>query len=115
VVMTQGVMSNALVLSYLLAPRIVHRFVGYLEEEAVKTYTHALEEIDSPHGVLHHWKTQKAPPLAVEYWQLPKDATLRDVIAQVRADEAHHRDVNHTFSSLLQKGVPTKNPFGPGH
>lgn len=26
-----------LVLSYLISPRICHRFVGYLEEEAVKT------------------------------------------------------------------------------
>ena len=29
------------------------------------------------------------------------DATLRDVVLLVRADEAHHRDVNHGFSSKL--------------
>jgi hypothetical protein len=30
---------------YILFPRVTHRFVGYLEEEAVKTYTHMLDEI----------------------------------------------------------------------
>ena len=30
-------------ISYLFSPRFCHRFVGYLEEEAVKTYTHCLE------------------------------------------------------------------------
>ena len=27
----------------MISPRFCHRFVGYLEEEAVKTYTHCLE------------------------------------------------------------------------
>lgn len=30
-------------ISYLLSPKFCHRFVGYLEEEAVKTYTKCLE------------------------------------------------------------------------
>ena len=29
------------------------------------------------------------------------DATLRDVVLMVRADEAHHRDINHGYSSKL--------------
>ena len=29
------------------SPKTCHRFVGYLEEEAVKTYTHALHDIDT--------------------------------------------------------------------
>jgi ubiquinol oxidase len=29
------------------------------------------------------------------------DATLRDVVLVVRADEAHHRDVNHSFATAL--------------
>ena len=28
---------------YFLSPRYCHKFVGYLEEEAVKTYTHCIE------------------------------------------------------------------------
>ena len=37
------------VLSYILSPRTCHRFVGYLEEEAVVTYTHAIEELERGH------------------------------------------------------------------
>ena len=36
---------------------------------------------------------------------------MRDVILAIRADEAHHRLVNHTFSTM--KGA-IRNPFGPG-
>ena len=41
----------------------------------------------------------------VRYWALPADATLRDVIELVRADEAHHRDVNHGFANVIA-GLP---------
>ena len=85
------------------------RFVGYLEEQAVVTYTHILEELDN--GNLPMWKSLPAPPLAVEYWRLPKDAMMRDVILAIRADEAHHRLVNHTLGSMDSKD---KNPFKPG-
>jgi len=33
------VMYNAFFLSYLISPKACHRFVGYIEEEAVHTYT----------------------------------------------------------------------------
>ncbi len=42
-----------------------------------------------------------APAIARHYWKLPEDATLRDVVLVVRADEAHHRDVNHGFANEL--------------
>jgi ubiquinol oxidase len=32
---------------------------------------------------------------------MPDSATLRDVVLKVRADEAHHRDVNHGFADEL--------------
>ena len=41
--MPTGVFFNAYFLAYLISPRACHSFVGYLEEEAVKTYTHALQ------------------------------------------------------------------------
>ena len=41
------------VLSYLFSPRTCHRFVGYLEEEAVITYTHCIAEIEA--GRLPVW------------------------------------------------------------
>ena len=43
VVLFQGLYVSAFWLAYLVSPRFCHRFVGYLEEEAVKTYTHCLE------------------------------------------------------------------------
>ena len=36
---------------------------------------------------------------------------MRDVILAIRADEAHHRYVNHTLGTI-DKDKP--NPFGPG-
>lgn len=39
VALTQGVFYNLYFLAYLIAPKFCHRFVGYLEEEAVHTYT----------------------------------------------------------------------------
>ncbi len=81
---------------YLLAPRVAHRLVGYLEEEAVTSYTQYLEQIDS--GVLENIE---APDIAKEYWNLPDDAHLRDVVLVIRADEAAHRDTNHHFANEI--------------
>jgi len=38
-----GVFVTMFWVAYLISPRFCHRFVGYLEEEAVKTYTLCLE------------------------------------------------------------------------
>jgi ubiquinol oxidase len=81
---------------YLVSSRTAHRVVGYFEEEAVISYTLYLKEIDegrSPNVL--------APAIARHYWKMHADATLRDVVLLVRADEAHHRDVNHGFASKL--------------
>ena len=66
--------------------------------------------IDTPGSALHEWTWQPAPDLAKEYWRLASDATMRDVIEVVRADEACHRHVNHVFSSI---DYDNRNPFGP--
>lgn len=81
---------------YLISSRTAHRIVGYFEEEAVISYTLYLKEIDEGRS-----PNVPAPAIARHYWQLPEDATLRDVVLVVRADEAHHRDVNHGFASEL--------------
>lgn len=81
---------------YLVSPRTAHRIVGYFEEEAVLSYTLYLHEIDAGRA-----PNVPAPAIARHYWKLPADATLRDVVLVVRADEAHHRDVNHGFASRL--------------
>jgi ubiquinol oxidase len=81
---------------YLASPRTAHRVVGYFEEEAVISYTHYLKELDEGRS-----PNVPAPAIARHYWKLPDDATLRDVVLVVRADEAHHRDVNHAFANEL--------------
>jgi ubiquinol oxidase len=81
---------------YLLSPATAHRVVGYFEEEAVISYSHYLAQIDAGHVA-----NVQAPAIARHYWMLPDDATLRDVVLVVRADEAHHRDVNHGFANTL--------------
>ncbi|RYR17507.1 hypothetical protein Ahy_B03g062224 [Arachis hypogaea] len=94
VITAQGVFFNAFFVFYLISPKAAHRFVGYLEEEALISYTQHLKAIETG-------KVQNvpAPAIAIDYWRLPKDATLKDVITVIRADEAHHRDVNH-FASV---------------
>lgn len=94
----QGVFWNMYFVAYLISPTLCHRFVGYLEEEAVRTYTHALEAYDA--GLLGSWQGMAAPHLAKNYWYLAEDATIRDVLLAVRADEGNHRDVNHTLAGL---------------
>ena len=81
---------------YLVSSKTAHRVVGYFEEEAVTSYTFYVKEIDEGRS-----PNVPAPAIAKHYWKLPDDATLRDVILVVRADEAHHRDVNHSYASTL--------------
>lgn len=38
--------------------------------------------------------------MAIDYYDLPKDAKFRDMILAIRADESIHREVNHYFSDL---------------
>jgi len=82
--------------AYLFNKRAAHRFVGMIEEEAIKSYTSYLEEVDK--GRI---KNVDAPDIAKKYWNLAPDAKLRDVIIAVRNDEAEHRDVNHGFANQL--------------
>ncbi|MFB9145933.1 alternative oxidase [Halomonas alkalicola] len=99
IVLAQGVFYNLFFLLYLCSSRTAHRVVGYLEEEAVISYTEYLEGIDSG-----KYENIPAPQIAIDYWKLPADARLREVVAAVRADEADHRDVNHDFADQIAGG-----------
>lgn len=76
---------NSYLLAYTLSPKTCHSFVGYLEEEAIKTYTRAIDELDQ--GKIPAWNNLPAPEIAKKYWHLKDDATMRDVLLVVRADE----------------------------
>ena len=83
---------------YLISPRTAHRIVGYFEEEAVISYSQYLKEVED--GKIEN---VKAPKIAIDYWNLPLNSTLKDVIKVVRDDEAGHRDVNHSYANILNK------------
>ena len=104
----QGVFLIGFSVLYLLSRRTAHRVVGYFEEEAVTSYTLYLQEIDEGRS-----PNVAAPAIARHYWKLADDATLRDVVLVVRDDEAHHRDVNHSFASTLAGGVTIDRPIAP--
>jgi ubiquinol oxidase len=140
VLVTQGVFYNLLFVSYLLSPSAVHRFVGYLEEEAVVTYTQIVDEMERGH--IPEWApgAREVPQIAKDYWRMGPDATMKDLILAVRADESNHRYVlpsspscpptssflssagadlgsvysctNHTLADLKPDDV---NPFGFKH
>ena len=95
-------------LLYLVSRRTAHRLVGYFEEEAVLSYTQYLEEIDAG-----RMPNVAAPAIARRYWKLADDATLRDVVIVVRADEAHHRDVNHGLANQLSGESSDPAPVAP--
>jgi len=93
ILLAQGIFFTSFLFLYVVSGRTAHRLVGYFEEEAVYSYSEYLAEVDS--GRLEN---VPAPQIAIDYWQLPADATLRDVIIVVRNDEAGHRDANHRFA-----------------
>ncbi|CAJ0898508.1 427_t:CDS:2, partial [Entrophospora sp. SA101] len=101
ITLVQGVFYNAFFALYLLSPKTAHRVVGYLEEEAIISYTSFLNEIDK--GNIENLKT--VPDLATDYWHLDREsATLRDVVLAVRADEATHGGTKHHLADRILLG-----------
>ena len=104
----QGIFFNSLFIAYLISPRTCHRFVAYLEEEAVLTYSSAIKDIEE--GRLPGWEKMQAPDIAIKYWHMPEgERMMKDLLLRVRADEAKHREVNHTLGNLDQE--VDQNPF----
>ncbi|CAH2043558.1 unnamed protein product [Thlaspi arvense] len=108
VMLVQGIFCNCFFLCYVISPRLAHRIVGYLEEEAIHSYTEFLKDIDD--GKIEN---VAAPAIAIDYWRLPKDASLKDVVTVIRADEAHHRDVNHFASDIRNQGKELREAAAP--
>jgi ubiquinol oxidase len=108
ILIVQGVFLVGFSLLYLFSPRTAHRVVGYFEEEAVTSYTFYLQEIDEGRS-----PNIPAPAIAKHYWKMADDATLRDVVLIVRADEAHHRDINHGYASKLGGTPKDPRPVAP--
>ena len=89
----QAIFWNYYFILYVVSPATAHKMIHYFEEEAVKSYTSYLEQIEA--GEIEDCP---APRLAIDYYNLPADAKLSDMIQRVRADEQRHADANLTFA-----------------
>lgn len=93
ILLAQGVFWHFYLAVYIVSPRTAHRMTHYFEEEAVKSYTCYLQQIENK-----QIEDCPAPQLAIDYYDLPADARLSDMIKRVRADEQRHADHNYEWS-----------------
>jgi ubiquinol oxidase len=96
VLIVQGLMCSFYFLLYLITPKTRHRLVGYLEEEAIISYTEYLAEIDN--GSI---KNVPAPQIAIDYWHLRAGASPHDLVIAILRDEVRHRDINHVVADRM--------------
>ena len=80
---------------YMLSQKTAHRMVGYFEEEAVRSYTSYIQQIDDEKIV-----NGLAPMPAIEYYGLSRYATLRDMLCCIRQDEQRHSEANHHYADI---------------
>ena len=59
-----------------------------------------LRHIEDENGVLYHWNKIPAPKDAIDYYHLSANASFKDVIMSIRADQACHRETNHFFAQV---------------
>ena len=83
-------------LMYVISPSTAHLMIHYFEKEAVKSYTEYLAEIDA--GNLPN---VPCPKIARDYYGLPRNAKLYDMILCVRDDERKHAVMNRKFSKKV--------------
>ena len=104
VILAQGVFMSFYLFMYIFFPKTSHRMIGYFEDEAVKSYTEYLDLVQNGRVM-----NIRAPQIAIDYYNLKKDARLSDLIVSVRADEMHHADVNHSYADNLNQRVSKKS------
>ena len=104
VILAQGVFMSFYLFMYIFFPKTSHRMIGYFEDEAVKSYTEYLDLVQNGKVM-----NIRAPQIAIDYYNLKKDARLSDLIVSVRADEMHHADVNHSYADNLNQRVSKKS------
>ena len=97
VIAAQAIFMAFYLFMYISFPKTSHRMIGYFEDEAVKSYTEYLDLVEN--GTVMNIR---APRIAIEYYNLKKDARLSDLIISVRADEMHHAEVNHDYANDVQ-------------
>tara|TARA_B100001559_G_scaffold108899_1_gene91563 strand:- start:109 stop:654 length:546 start_codon:yes stop_codon:yes gene_type:complete len=93
VLIAQAMFGIFYLVMYLLFTRTAHRMIGYFEDEAVKSYTEYLKKVES--GEIENFQ---APLLAINYYNLDRNAKLSDLIIAVRNDEQKHSKINHSYA-----------------
>eukprot|EP00968_Pinguiococcus_pyrenoidosus_P027952 scaffold7581_cov258-Pinguiococcus_pyrenoidosus.AAC.1 len=72
VIAAQVSMTPFLMLTYAVSPGAMHRFVGYLEETAVHTYSNIIKHVETPGTQLNEaWADLQAPDIAKKCESLP--------------------------------------------
>ena len=94
VILAQSIFWIFYFLLYVFFSRTAHRMIHYFEDEAVKSYTEYLNLVNK--GEIEN---KAAPLIAIEYYDLKKDARLSDLIIKVREDEIKHSKKNYVFSN----------------
>lgn len=66
-------------------------------------------------GHLPEWEAgaQAVPQIAKDYWRLPADSTMLDLILAVRADEATHRYVSRPSLSVARPDATSSQLLEP--
>jgi ubiquinol oxidase len=80
-------------LLYMVSPLAAHRLIAYSEERLAGMYADWLLALMG--GAV---EDKEAPSHAIQYWDLPLDATLIAVVNMLIADTAKHRDRNHAIA-----------------
>tara|TARA_R100001510_G_scaffold15922_1_gene13327 strand:+ start:3534 stop:4094 length:561 start_codon:yes stop_codon:yes gene_type:complete len=93
VVGAQFVFWHFYLLLYIASPKTAHRMVAYFEKEAVNSYTEYLRMVKE--GEVDN---VDCPKIAIQYYDLPEDAKLADLIIKVREDEKKHSKLNLLIS-----------------
>ena len=66
VILAQTLVTPGLMLLYLIRPKSMHRFIGYLEETATDTYISIIQNIETEGTHLNlAWKDTPAPEIAI--------------------------------------------------
>lgn len=103
----QGVFFNICFIARWISPTFFHRFVGYIEEEAIHTYSRLEREIRL--GQIEGWSDPKfpIPDIAVEYWNIPPERrTMLWLTRYIRADGKSFFEFRSHVSASLPFHVP---------
>ena len=91
---------------YILDHKTAHKMVALFEEEAVKSYTDYLSQVENGET-----ENVPAPKLAIDYYGMDPESRLSDLIIRVRADEQHHSEVNHSYAAFNSPRPSSKEIF----